>query len=278
MRFVFLGTGTSAGVPAIGEDGPVAQSTDPKDQRLRCSAALIFNDPEGHERVVLIDCGPDFRQQAIRAGLPRVDAILFTHNHVDHTWGLDEVRRFNVVQQSPIDIYAEPRTMEHLRRVYQHIFDRDANVQQSFVATLIPHEIPPRQVDEAEPIELFGVRFVPIRLLHGRLPVLGFRIERADDRLASPDFLPMAYCTDVNSIPPQSWDRLEGLSTLVLDALRHRKHQTHFTFGQAEGVARRIGAGRTWFIHMSQDELHEDLEGLFPEGMGPAWDGLTLGE
>lgn len=278
VRFVFLGTGTSSGVPAIGFEGPVADSPDPRDRRLRCSAAVIFNDPAGQERVVLIDCGPDFRQQALRAGLSRLDAILFTHNHVDHTWGLDEVRRFNVLQKAPIDIYAERRTLEHLYRVYQHIFEAQRNVQPSFVATLIAHEITPGQVDRGEAIDLFGVRFVPIRLLHGKLPILGFRIEPPHHLPGPHAWLPLAYCTDVSGVPTESWDRLAGVSTLVLDALRHRTHPTHFTFGQAEGVAHRVGAGRTWFIHMGHDELHADLEAMFPDGMGPAWDGLELGQ
>lgn len=267
-------------MPAIGYEGPLAESSDPRDTRLRCSAAVIFEDATGQERVVLIDCGPDFRQQALRLGLTRLDAIVFTHNHVDHTWGLDEVRRFNVLQKGPVDIYAERRTLDHLRRAYQHIFESQKNVQPSFVASIIAHEITPGQVERGEAIDLFGVRFVPIRLLHGRLPVLGYRIEApalGEGHRRAAGWLPLAYCTDVSAVPPESWGRLEGLSTLVLDALRHRQHATHLTFGQAEGIAYRIGAGRTWFIHMGHDETHANLDAIFPEGMGPAWDGLTLG-
>src|SRR3954470_1884302 len=172
VRFIFLGTGTSAGIPAIACDCPVCTSTDPRDNRLRTAASVQFVDPTGEPRTILIDAGPDLRQQALRAGLTRCDAVLFTHNHVDHTFGLDEVRRFNAVMKRPIDIYAEPHTLEHLRRVYKHIFDRQHNVNDSFVATLVPHRLPP-----AEPLLLHGLRITPIRLLHDKLPILGFRLE-----------------------------------------------------------------------------------------------------
>src|SRR4051794_28720568 len=126
MRFVFLGTGTSAGVPAIGCTCAVCTSRDPRDQRLRTAAALSWTDPDGHPRTILLDAGPDLRQQALRAGLTRCDAVFFTHNHVDHTFGVDELRRFNAVMHAPIDIYAEPHTLDHLARVYKHIFDKQA--------------------------------------------------------------------------------------------------------------------------------------------------------
>ena len=270
MRFTFLGTGTSSGVPAIACDCAVCTSADPRDQRLRTGACLEFTDPRGRERTILIDCTPDLRQQALRAGLKRCDAVLFTHSHVDHTFGVDELRRFNVVQDSPIDIYAEQRTMEHLRRVYTHIFESEQNVNQSFVASLIPHVI-----DGETPIELYGLRITPIRLLHGRLPILGFRFDGA--RGEGADVLPLAYCTDVSGIPPESWRRFEGVRTLVMDALRHRRHPTHFTLAQAVGAAGQIGAERTYFVHMSHDLAHAQTNAELPAGMALAHDGLRLG-
>ena len=180
-KFTFLGTGTSSGVPVIGCDCEVCTSTDPRDSRLRTSACLEWIDPDGKPRCVLIDTSPDLRQQALKHKIRRVDAILFTHNHVDHTFGLDEVRRYNAMQQHAIDVYAEPRVIEFLKRVYQHIFDSDKNVNQSFVATLIAFPIEP-----ARPIDLHGLRFTPLRAMHGRLPVVGFRIEPSPSALNSP--------------------------------------------------------------------------------------------
>lgn len=276
MRFRFLGTGTSAGVPTIACDCAVCASTDPRDHRLRTGAAVEFVDPTGQPRTVLIDATPDLRQQALTARLRRCDAIVFTHNHVDHTFGLDEVRRFNVVQQAPIDIYAEAHTMQHLRRVYQHIFDADKNVNASFVATIIAHEIDPGQ-----PIDLYGARFTPIRLLHGRLPILGYRIEAAPDLFsdvaaADDSPFPLAYCTDVSAVPPESWRLLRNLNTLVIDALRIRKHPTHFTVDEAINVSQRVGPRQTYFIHMSHDLAHAETDAALPEGIHLAYDGLVL--
>ena len=141
LKFTFLGTGTSAGVPSIGCECRVCTSIDTRDKRLRTSACLEWIDAKGMPRALLIDTGPDLRQQALRFGLKRLDGIVFTHNHVDHTFGLDEVRRFNALQKSPIDVFAESHTMEFLKRVYGHIFDQANNINQSFVATLIPHLI-----------------------------------------------------------------------------------------------------------------------------------------
>lgn len=271
MRFTFLGTGTSAGIPAIGCGCRVCTSTDPRDTRLRTGAAIEFIDATDRYRCILIDCTPDLRQQALRHGLRRCDAVIFTHNHVDHTFGVDELRRFNVVQDAPIEIYAEQHTMDHLRRVYTHIFDRERNINKSFVATLIPFTIDPEK-----PIDLFGIRFTPIRLLHGRLPILGFRIERA---MAHPgeEFLPLAYCTDVSAIPTESWKKFRGVQTLVLDALRDRAHPTHFTLDQAANAAGEIGAKQTYFIHMTHDLKHDETNERLPAGMQLAYDGLTLG-
>lgn len=293
MRLTLLGTGTSAGVPAIACACRVCTSSDPRDRRLRTGAAVEWIDPTGHPRCVLIDTTPDLRQQALQHGLARCDAVLFTHNHVDHTFGLDEVRRFNAVQRAPIDVYGEARTLDHLRRVFTHIFESRNNVNDSFVATLITHTIEPDT-----PIDIHGARFTPIRLLHGRLPIVGYRIEDIGWRMAdggcedaeavsthpthdiprpqSP--FPLAYCTDVSAIPPESWRRLTGLRTLVLDALRPRKHPTHFTIDEAVNAAANIGADRTWFVHMAHEVMHAEVDPTLPEGMGLAWDGLQVGE
>lgn len=289
-RFIFLGTGTSSGVPVIGCDCEVCTSADPRDSRLRTSACLEWTDPEGKPRCVLIDTSPDLRQQALRHKVGRVDAILFTHNHVDHTFGLDEVRRYNAMQQQAIDVYAEPRVIEFLKRVYQHIFDSERNVNQSFVATLIAFPIEP-----GRPIDLHGMRFTPLRAMHGRLPVVGFRIEpvRAAashgpssgqagglgaSSLQPSDLFPLVYLTDVSAIPNETWPLLRDCRTLVLDALRHRHHPTHLTLGQAIDIGRNIAARRTYFVHMTHDLPHAKTQATLPEGMFLAWDGLVLSE
>lgn len=297
-RFLFLGTGTSGGVPLIACDCLTCTSADPRDKRTRTGAAVQWIDPSGKPRTVLIDATPDLRQQALRHDLWRVDAILFTHNHVDHIFGLDEVRRFNAVLRDPIDIYAELYVLESLRRVYKHVFDPASNVNDSFVATLIGHEVPPPPEDAwngAAPITLWGMSFTPIRLMHGRLPVLGWRIdrergsgtrERASGSSSAPlvdpaspahDPFPLAYCTDVSAVPPFSWPRLEGLRTLVLDALRLRRHPTHLTIDQAVDVATQIDASRTFFVHMAHELGHARTEAELPERLRLAYDGLILG-
>lgn len=275
VSFTLLGTGTSAGVPVIACNCEVCQSEDPRDKRTRCSAALLFNDPVGKERMILIDTSPDLREQSLRHKFTRCDAIFYTHGHVDHTFGLDEVRRFNAVMQAPIDLYADPPTMSHLQRVYQHIFRRDENINDSFVATLLPHLIDPDR-----PIDLFGIRFTPLKLLHGRQPVLGFRLEALDRRhnIAEPQPgpFPLAYCTDVSAIPPETWSQLTDLNTLILDMLRYRSHPTHFTVDESIAAAERIAAKHTYFTHMTHDILHADLDARLPETMHLGYDGLTL--
>ena len=273
MRFTFLGTGTSAGVPSIGCFCPVCTSQDLRDQRLRTSGLVDFTDASGKHRSILIDAGPDLRQQSLRAKMTRCDGVLFTHNHVHHTFGLDELRRFNAVMHAPIDVYGEPHTIEHLQRVYRHIFDKANNTNDSFVATLIPHRIEVEHV-----LELHGLKITPFRLLHGRLPILGYRFDAPPSFSPGPDSpFPLAYCTDVSGIPPETWKHLTGLNTLVLDALRHRKHPTHLTVEEASNVAERIGARQTWFVHMSHDLSHEETNRSLPPDMRLAHDGLILG-
>lgn len=305
MRFTFLGTGTSAGVPLIACSCATCTSDDPRDKRLRTGACVRWTDGEGRERVVLIDATPDLRQQALREGLMRCDAILFTHNHVDHVFGLDDVRRFNAAMRAPIDVYAERSVLDDLRRIYRHVFEQDKNVNKSFVATLVPNAIEP-----GRPIDLHGVRFTPLRLLHGHLPIVGWRIERVPNGQRAtgpqghtgighgaqgtwhnapgtghgahgtghdPDPFPLAYCTDVSGVPTESWRALTGLKTLVLSALRFRKHATHLTLDEALRVAEQAGAARTWFIHMAHDIRHAEVEPTLPGGVSLAYDGLTLG-
>ena len=182
------------------------------------------------------------------------------------------MRRFNAVMRAPIDLYAEPRAMRHIRRVYQHIFDRDNNVNDSFVAHLIAHEVEPES-----PLDLFGVRFTPIRLLHGRLPILGFRVEPAPGSgVRGGGFLPLGYCTDVSAVPPETWRHLDGLGTLVLDALRFRSHPTHLTIDEAVELSGRVAARQTWFVHMSNPVVHAEVDPTLPPGVNLAYDGLEL--
>lgn len=276
VEFVILGSGTSAGVPVIGCDCAVCRSEDPRNRRTRPSACVRFRDSGGTARMALIDTSPDLRQQALREELRRCDAIVFTHNHVDHTFGLDEVRRFNALMQAPIDVYGEDRTLEFLGRVYRHIFAKEKNVNDSFVATLIPHLLEPDR-----PLDLHGLRWTPIRLLHGRLPILGFRLEALGDGTGEPAEtqpgpLPLAYCTDVSSVPPEAWPQLVGLRTLILDMLRYRRHPTHLSVDEAIQTAGNIGARRTWFTHMTHDIDHANLDQRLPDGMRLAYDGLVL--
>lgn len=279
FELVFLGTGTSAGIPMIGCDCGVCTSDDPRDRRDRTSVLVRYPDPllpsrvppetgtfnpkQADHRQLLIDTSPELRQQAIRERLSRVDGVLYTHAHADHIFGLDDIRRFNAVMGESIDIYAEPAALETLGRMFRYIFDSANNVNPSFVATLVPHPI-----EAGVAFDLFGATWTPIRLLHGRLPIVGFRIDFAGRSIA--------YCTDVSSIPPESYPLLAGLDILVLDGLRYRHHPTHLTIDQAIEQIEHIAPARAFLTHMAHDISHAELSANLPDGVELAYDGLAV--
>jgi phosphoribosyl 1,2-cyclic phosphate phosphodiesterase len=269
IRFTLLGTGTSSGIPVIACDCATCTSSDPRDRRTRVGAMLEFNDPEGNPRVILVDCPPDHREHALRHRIRRVDAILFTHAHVDHVFGLDDARLYNVTMQAPVHLYAERTVLDELTRIYDHIFRPHRNVNKSFVADVLTTVVEP-----GHSVRLFGIDATPVRLLHGALPILGWRFDAATPVADTP--LPLAYCTDVNGIPPESWAPLRGLQTLVLDMLRERKHPTHFSLDEALGTASESGARRTVFTHMTHDVRHAELSARLPAGVELGYDGLRL--
>ncbi|MFM1881977.1 MAG: hypothetical protein RJA05_386 [Planctomycetota bacterium] len=260
-----LGTGTSAGVPLIGCGCDTCTSDDPRDRRLRTAAMLRFLDAGGVRRTVLLDVGPDHRQQALAHRIDRADHILLTHSHVDHVWGLDEVRRYNALMGTSIPVIGDARTIDEVHRIYAHIFDRGRNANDSWVADLATVRIAP-----GDALDCHGIRATAVSMLHGRLPILSWRFDGPGP------LFPLVYATDVNGIPPESWRHLSGTRTLVLDGLRFRSHPTHFSIDQAIDAASRIGARRTVLVHMTHDVLHERDARNLPEGIEFGFDGLEL--
>jgi phosphoribosyl 1,2-cyclic phosphate phosphodiesterase len=261
LRVTVLGSGTSTGVPAIGCDCAVCRSSDPRDRRTRPSILMeVHSVPAspfaGAVRSILVDTSTDLREQALANGVRRVDAILFTHSHADHVFGLDDVRRYNQMQKTPIPCYGDEETMASVRRMFAYIFEPPAQ-QGGGLPQLVPFRI-------AGPFTLGGVEIVPVPVFHGRLPVLGFRIGS------------FAYLTDCNRIPDESWPLLEGVRTVVLDALRNRPHSTHFSVDQAIDVVARLGAERAYFTHICHDLAHAETCARLPPGVELAYDGLVL--
>lgn len=251
MRVTFLGTGTSQGVPVIACDCEVCTSANHKDKRLRSSVMI-----EAFGKVIVIDSGPDFRYQMLRAGVQRLDAIVFTHEHKDHVAGLDDIRPFNYKQKSAIDIYATERVQAALKREFAYIFHE---VQYPGMPEININTI------DTEPFKIGIVNVTPIEVLHYKLPVLGFRIG---------DF---TYITDAKTVSDTEREKIKGTKILVINALQYDKHISHFTFEEAIAFAQDMGAEQTYFTHISHRlGKHDEVSLQLPDNIQLAYDGLVL--
>lgn len=251
MKITFLGTGTSQGVPVIGCDCQVCKSLDFRDKRFRTSIHLEANGVS-----VVVDTGPDFRMQMLRAGVKRLDAVIYTHEHKDHTAGLDDIRPFNFSQKIDIPIFGQKQVLDQIRREFSYIF---SDKKYPGVPQVQAIEI------TENPFRVDGLPVIPIPVLHYKLPVLGFR------------FGDFSYITDANFIPDESLKLLEGTEILVLNALQKESHISHFTLDEAVHMARKIGAKQTYFTHIAHRlGLHEQVDRELPAGIALAYDGLEL--
>ena len=250
-KLIFLGTGTSQGVPMIGCKCEVCQSDDSKDKRLRAS---VYIEHEGLR--ILVDAGPDFRQQMLRENICGVDAILLTHNHKDHVGGLDDIRAFNYHEKKATQIYCEKYVEEALRMEYSYAFAENKYPgAPEWKVNII----------ENKPFEINGVEITPIRGKHYKLPVLGYR------------FGNIAYCTDMNHIPEEEYHKLHGLEHFIINCVRRGHHISHYSLEEALEVAKKVGAHHTWLTHLShQLPKHQILAQELPQGVAPAYDGLKL--
>ena len=252
MKFTFLGTGTSQGVPLIGCTCNVCTSDDRKDKRLRSSLLV-----QSKTTTVNIDAGPDFRYQMLRAGVCNMDAIIITHEHMDHTAGLDEVRAFNFIENRPMEIYATERVQKRLREQYSYIFQNGdyPGVPQVVLKT----------IDMETPFTIGDIKFNPIKVMHGQLPVLGFRVG---------DF---TYITDANYIGETEKNLIKGSKHFVVNALRKKNHHSHFTLSEAIDLAKELKVENAYFTHIShQLGLHAEVSKELPKGMQLAWDRLCV--
>ena len=251
MKVIFLGTGTSHGIPVIACGCEVCTSQDIKDKRSR-SAVMLQVDGQ----VIVIDTGPDFRMQMLRENVKHLDAVLFTHEHKDHTAGLDDIRAFNMFQKGAIDIYATKHVQNNLRNCFAYIF---AEQRYPGIPEVKVHTI------ENKPFHIGPTEITPIEVMHYKLPVLGFRIR---------DFV---YITDANAIPDAEREKIKGAKVLVLNALRIGKHISHFSLDEALEMAKELNIETTYFTHIShQLGKHEEVSKILPKGVFLAYDGLKI--
>jgi len=245
-----LGSGTSMGVPTIGCACAVCHSSDPHDRRTRPSVLLEYAG-----KIVLIDTTPDFREQAIREQIRRIDAVLYTHSHADHILGIDDLRPLSYHRDGKIPLYARAEAADYIRNMFRYIFDADYKF-----GGLARLEL--KSVDG--PFDLFGVKFEPIPIIHGDTEIFGFRFGQA------------AYLTDFSEIPESSLPRLEGLDVLFLDGLRHKPHPTHSTVENSMRIAGQVGARRVFFTHICHDLPHEATNATLPPHVRLSYDGMKL--
>jgi phosphoribosyl 1,2-cyclic phosphate phosphodiesterase len=256
-EIVFLGSGTSMGVPTLGCTCGVCTSTDPRNRRTRPSIAIAWKD-ESRLHTVVIDTGPDFREQALREEIRHLDAVLYTHSHADHILGMDDLRPLSFLHKPGfLPLYADDRTARILRRIFDYTFSANSSYPMRARVEL-------RTLDETQSAEIGGAHFQRVPVIHGELPVAGFRFGTA------------AYLTDMSSIPETSLPLLEGLDVLILDALRPQPHPSHANLEQALGWVERIRPKRAWFTHMSHEVDHVTTEATFPEHVRLSYDGLRI--
>ncbi|RQO75013.1 MBL fold metallo-hydrolase [Pedobacter sp. KBW06] len=251
MKVTFLGTGTSQGIPVITCNCVVCQSADHRNKRLRVSVLLEMGD-----KTIVIDSGPDFRYQMLRANVKDLDAILYTHEHKDHVAGLDDIRPFNYLLKKNIDIYATERVQQALRREFSYIF---AEVHYPGLPQIDMHTI------SDEVFKIGKTEIIPLNIMHYKLPILGFRVH---------DF---TYITDAKTISEETIAKVRGTKVLVINALQHEEHISHFTLQEAVDFAKKIGAEMTYLTHISHNlGLHEEVEKELPENIKLAYDGLSI--
>ncbi|MEI7767358.1 MAG: MBL fold metallo-hydrolase [Phycisphaerae bacterium] len=251
LHIKVLGSGTSAGVPMIGCHCPVCRSPDPRDRRNRCALAIRYG-----PHTILVDTPPELRLQAVTHGVDRIDAIVMTHAHADHIFGLDDVRRFNTILGAPLPLYANAETLTIIQRCFGYAFTKP-----DFPGVYRP-ELVPELIQG--PFDLLGRHWLPVPMVHGRTLVYGYRIGN------------FAYCTDCNEIPATSRALLKGLDVLILGALRPQPHPAHLSFAQALELVAELQPRRTWFTHLSHDLRHAEIEADLPESVRVSYDGLEI--
>lgn len=253
-KFTFLGTGTSTGIPMIGCECAVCRSNNPRNQRYRCS--VLVSTPRGN---ILIDTTPELRLQLVREKVKTIHAVLYTHFHADHIFGLDDLRPIPWTLGGPVPLYCTSEVERKIRQSFAYAFVPEA---ESLPRGFIPKLTFQRIADE--PFEILGEKVVPIPLIHAHFEVYGFR------------FGDVAYCTDTNKIPPESWRLLEGLRVLVLDALRYKPHPAHFSLEEALDVISRLQPQQAYLTHMCHDLEHDETNRRLPKGVELAYDGLSF--
>jgi len=253
MRVTFLGTGTSHGIPMIGCDCAVCRSENPRNRRLRPSIYV-----ESESQCVLVDATPDLRTQALRANIRRVDAVLMTHTHADHVFGLDDLRAFTVRDGRKMPIYGSPHSVETIKRVFPY-----ACTEKPAWAALPSFEL--HAIEPYQEFEVGGLTLCALPLLHGRMTVYGFLFGRE-----------IAYVTDCSVVPPEVIAAIRGVTVLVLDALRHRPHPAHLTIEQARSVAEQVGATLTLFTHLCHEAEHDAVERELPPQVRVAYDEMQI--